>query len=190
MDAVGRKQAAAHRLESLPLTHQLLALPAEGSLAFFLLGGNSHDTEGLAIAPHEAVEALAQGKSIELVGLHALVALVPDLGLHHVVGHPHLGELTVEVVAERPRLIASEDIPGEALLFGHEAQEPLEAHLLDRLRSRSVDLSAHVKPLRVGVDAELDRFAGFVRIGFCFRIHRLSGWQLSPPPDNPMPSSS
>jgi len=47
-----------------------------------------------------------------------------------------------------------------------------------------------VIPFGVGVDAELDRFAGFGRIGFCFSIHGLSGWRVSPPPDNPMPSSS
>jgi hypothetical protein len=32
----------------------------------------------------------------------------------------------------------------------------------------------------VGVDAELDRFTGFVSVGLCFGIHRLSGWRLSP----------
>jgi hypothetical protein len=76
------------------------------------------------------------------------------------------------------------------LRFGHQAQEPLNGHLLDWLRGGAVDLPPDVIPLGVGVDAELDRFTGFVRIGFCFRIHWLSGWRLSPPPDNPMPSSS
>ena len=27
-------------------------------------------------------------------------------------------------------------------------------------------------------------------IGFWIGIHRVSGWRISPPPDNPMPSSS
>jgi hypothetical protein len=53
-----------------------------------------------------------------------------------------------------------------------------------------VDLPADVIPHGVGVDAELDRFTGFGRIGFCLGIHRLSGWRLSPPSDNPMPSVS
>ena len=45
-----------------------------------------------------------------------------------------------------------------------------------RLRRGAVDLPADVIPLDVGVDAELDRFIGFVRIGFCYGFHRLSGW--------------
>jgi hypothetical protein len=79
-----------------------------------------------------------------------------------------------------------------SLLLGHEAQQPLEGHLLDRLRRCAVDLPADEMPLGVGVDAELDRFTGFGRIGFGFGFgfHRLSGWRLSPTPDNPMPSSS
>jgi hypothetical protein len=59
-----------------------------------------------------------------------------------------------------------------------------------QLKPRHVDLPTDGKPLGVTVDAELDRFSGFVRIGFCFGIHRLSGWRIPPPPDNPMPSSS
>ena len=45
-------------------------------------------------------------------------------------------------------------------------------------------------PYGVGINAELDRFTGFGRIGFWFGIHCLSGWRVSHPPDNPMPSSS
>ena len=40
-----------------------------------------------------------------------------------------------------------------------------------RLRRGPVDLLVHVVPLRVGVDAELNRFAGFGRIVFFFRFH-------------------
>jgi hypothetical protein len=35
-------------------------------------------------------------------------------------------------------------------------QQSVEAHLLDRLRGCSVELPGDVKPLGVGVDAELD----------------------------------
>lgn len=78
----------------------------------------------------------------------------------------------------------------QSLLLGHEAQQPLEGHLLDGLRRGAVDLPSDEIPLRVSIDAELDRFTGFGRVGFCFGIHRLSGWRVSPPPDNPMPSIS
>ena len=61
----------------------------------------------------------------------------------------------MEVVSERPGLITSEDLEREALLFGHEAKEAVEGHLLDWLRGGSVELAGDVKPL-VGVDAELD----------------------------------
>lgn len=81
----------------------LLAHPVEGSLSFLIFGGK-HDPEGLAVASHEPVELMAQGERIELVGLHALVTLVPDLGLLHVVGHAHPRRIAARVVAKRPRL--------------------------------------------------------------------------------------
>ena len=90
--------------------------------------------------------------------------------------------------AEGPRLVTGEDLSREALLFRHKTQQSVEGHLLDRLRGGPVELATDVKPLRVGVDAELDRVVEFGRIGFCFGIHRVSGWRISPPPDNPMPS--
>ena len=69
---------------------------------------------------------------------------------------------------------------GEALLFGHEEQQPVEGHLLDRLRGGSVELATDVKPLGVGVDSELDRGVEFTRIGFCFGIHRCQVGGLIP----------
>lgn len=61
----------------------------------------------------------------------------------------------MEVVAERPRLVTGEDLPGESLLLGHEAKQSVEGHLLDRLRGGPVELATDVKPLGVGVDSEL-----------------------------------
>ena len=80
----------------------------------------------------------------------------------------------MEVVAEGPGLVAGEDLASEA-------QQSVEGHLLDRLRGGSVELTGDVEPLRVGVDAELDRGVEFGRIGFCCSIHRLSGWGFYPP---------
>ena len=70
------------------------------------------------------------------------------------------------------------------------AKKPRQAHLLHRLRRRPVHLPGHVIPLRVGVDSELDRFKGFIRIGFRICVHGSSGWRVPSPPDNPMPSIS
>jgi hypothetical protein len=58
------------------------------------------------------------------------------------------------------------DLPGEVLLFGHEMEEPINVHLLHRLRLGTLELPGHVIPLRVGVDSELDRI-----VGFCFLCH-------------------
>ena len=46
------------------------------------------------------------------------------------------------------------DLVGEALLFGHEVQEPIKVHFLRRLQGRPVELPRRVIPLRVGVDSE------------------------------------
>ena len=100
------------------------------------------------------------------VVLHPLAPLVPVLGLHHVIGHPLGRQPPVQVVAERARLIARVDLPGQALLFGHEAHKPFEGHLLDRLRRGPVHLPGDVKPLGAGVNSELDRGAGFGRLQF------------------------
>ena len=62
----------------------------------------------------------------------------------------------MEVVAERPGLVTRIDLSSKALLFGHEAQQSVEGHLLDRLRGGSVELATDVEPLGVGVDTELD----------------------------------
>ena len=88
--------------------------------------------------------------------------------MHHQVAHPQRLELAVQVVAESPGLVTGVDFAGEALLFGHEAQQRIGGHLLHRLRRRPVELPGHVIPLRVGVDAELDRVVGFGRICFVF----------------------
>ena len=82
------------------------------------------------------------------------------------------------------------EIPAQALLLADKSQKPRKAHLLHRLGRRPVHLPGHVIPRRVGVDTELDRFTGFIRIGFRFSVRGLSGWRVSPPPDNPMPSFS
>ncbi len=69
-------------------------------------GGHPHDAEGLLVASREAVHPLAEGQRVEPVVLDALALLVPVLGLHHVVGTAHFREATVQVVAERSRLVA------------------------------------------------------------------------------------
>ena len=65
--------------------------------------------------------------------------------------------------ATATRLVARVDFPGQALLLGHEVQQAIKVHLLHRLRGGPVQLPGHVIPLRVGVDAELDRGVGFGR---------------------------
>ena len=54
-----------------------------------------------------------------------------------------------EAAGENPlaggsRLVAGEDLAGEALLFGDKTQQPVEGHLLDRLRRGSVELTGDV----------------------------------------------
>ena len=78
----------------------------------------------------------------------------------------------MEVIAESAGLVTSEDLAGKSLLLGHEAKEAVEGHLLDRLRGGSVELATDVKPLGVGVDAELDRGVELSRIDLCMGIHR------------------
>ena len=102
VDAVGGQETSSHRLEALAFAHDLLALPGEGPVALLVLAGHTHDTEGLAVAPGEAVEPLAMSEGVEAVVLHSLAALVPVQGLDDLVGHAHRGELAIEVVAEGP----------------------------------------------------------------------------------------
>jgi hypothetical protein len=80
--------------------------------------------------------------------------------------HPGRLELAVQVIAESAGLVTCVDFAGEALLIDNEAQQRLEGHLLHRLRRGPVEFSGDVIPLRVGVDAELDRVVGFG--SFCF----------------------
>lgn len=100
--------------------------------------------------------------------LAALAALVPVLRPHDVIGHPQSGELVVQSVTEGSRLAAGVDFAGHSLLPGHEVQQALEVHFLQRLRGRPVQLPGDVDviPLRVGVDPELDRFVGLGIGGF------------------------
>ena len=46
----------------------------------------------------------------------------------------------------------------------NKTQQPAEGHLLDRLGRGAVKLAGDVKPLGVGVDAELDRGGEFSRM--------------------------
>lgn len=54
----------------------------------------------------------------------------------------------------------------QALLLGHEVQEPIKVHLLHCLRGSPGQLRALLIPLRVGIDAGLDRGLGFGRSKF------------------------
>ncbi|MGI9244519.1 MAG: hypothetical protein ACR2RV_27205 [Verrucomicrobiales bacterium] len=74
----------------------------------------------------------------------------------------------MQVIAENPGLVTGVDFAGEILLFGHEAQQLLEGHLLHRLRRGTVELPGDAIPLRVGVDSEFDRVVGFG--SFCFVV--------------------
>lgn len=64
------------------------------------------------------------------------------------------------------------NLTSEALLIGHKTQQSVEGHLLDRLRGGFAKLATDVKPLGMGVDAELDWLAesfgksSFARAGF------------------------
>ena len=104
--------------------------------------------------------------------------------------HAHRGELSAEVIAEGPRLVAGEALSVEAPLLDDEARQAVDDHHLGRQRSGPVALAIDGEPLGVGVDAELDGGVVFGRIGFCMGIHRLSGWRVASTPDNPMPSIS
>ena len=80
MDAVGGQETSSHRLETLALAHDLLPLPGEGPVALLILALHAHEAEGLAVAPGETVEPLAEGHRIKPVVLHSLATLVPVLG--------------------------------------------------------------------------------------------------------------
>ena len=133
-------------------------------------------------------EKINHMKNILFLFLLAAVAML--LPGHLVASVEHDTKIPQLAFAAQDRLVTSENLAGKALLFGHKTQQPVEGHFLDRLRGGSVELATDVKPLGVGVGAELDCGAEFGRDGFCFGIHRVSGWRISPPPDNPMPSSS
>ena len=104
-----------------------------------------------------------------------LTSSVPVLMLHDVVGTTQRRQLPVQVVPESTGLVASVDLPGQPLLPGNEAKQPVERHFLDRLRSGPVNLACHVKPLGMGIDTQLDRRLQFGRISLFFSVHGSSG---------------
>lgn len=77
---MGGQETSSHRLETLALAHDLLPLPGEGPVALLILALHAHEAEGLAVAPGETVEPLAEGHRIKPVVLHSLATLVPVLG--------------------------------------------------------------------------------------------------------------
>jgi hypothetical protein len=153
-----RQQASTHGRQALPLTHQLLALPDHGPFAFLLLAGHAHDAERLLVAPHVAIQSLAQGQRIEPVIFDSLASIIPILGLHDEVGHSHRCKPSMQMISERPRLVTGVDLPGQFLLPGDKEEQLLKGHLLDRLWRGAIDLTAHVVPLGMRVDAKFDRF--------------------------------
>ena len=66
----------------------------------------------------------------------------------------------MQVEPERTGFITGHDFTGKLLLFDHEEHELVAGHFLNRLWSRSVDLTACPVVFGDGVDAEFDRFAG------------------------------
>ena len=82
--------------------------------------------------------------------------------------HGSVGEAELDVAlhpAQQGLVVTEFDSQVESVLPGHEAEQALEGHLLDRLRSGPVELPGDVKPLGVGVDPEFDCFTGFGMIG-------------------------
>jgi len=86
--------------------------------------------------------------------------------------HPHH--------AEGSSLVAGVDLAGEVLLSSHEAQQPIKVHLLNRLRRGPIELQGGVVPLRVGVDAELDRVLGLGSSCSAFSHHGCPGGSFHP----------
>ena len=108
----------------------------------------------------KTIQTLTQRCGIEPVILHPFAALIPVLGLHHVVLDAEFLQPTVQVEPERTRFITSHHVTGELLLFNHKEHELLIGHLLHGLRSRPVDLTAYPVILGVGVNAEFDGVVG------------------------------
>jgi len=116
------QQASAHGRQALPLTHQLLALPAHGAFAFLFLGGHAHNAERLLVVPHSAIQPLAQGQRIEPVVFDSLASGIPILGLHDKVGHAHRFKPSTQMISKRIRLVTSVDAPSQLLQPGDKEQ--------------------------------------------------------------------
>jgi hypothetical protein len=135
--------------------------------------GNAHDAECLLVAPHVAIQPLAQGQRIEPVVFDSLAPFVPFLRLHDEVGRAHRFKPSMQMIPKRSRLLTGVDPPGQRLLPGDKEQQLLKCHLLGRLRRGAIDLTADVLPLGMRVDAALDRFVWFAGVRSSLGCHRF-----------------
>lgn len=78
------------------------------------------------------------------------------------------------------RHAAGVDLPGQPLLPGNKAKQPVKSHLLDRLRSGPVNVPGDLKPLSMGIIPQLDRRLQFGRIWLFFGVHGSSGSRFGP----------
>lgn len=87
-------------------------------------------------------------------------------------------------------ILLGEEFSGEAPLLGDEVWQPVDGHLLDRLRSGPVELAVDVKPLGEGLERRLDRGAEF-SWGWClyFSLKYCQNAAYAPH-DIPKPSCS
>jgi len=77
------------------------------------------------------------------------------------------------MIPKRPRLVTRIDLSGQFLLPGDKEEQLLKGHLLDRLWRGAIDLTAHVVPLGMRVDAEFDRFVLFAGVWSILGCHSL-----------------
>jgi hypothetical protein len=73
----------------------------------------------------------------------------------------------MQMETEGARLVTGHHFVCEHLLFYHEQEQFLAGHLLDRLRRRAIDPTAHPIKFGLGVNAEFDRFVRGNGLGGC-----------------------
>jgi hypothetical protein len=79
---------------------------------------------------------------------------------------PFCAAVELRVVSPSTGLVKGLHFTEQTLLFRHEMQEPINLHLLCRLRSVPAQFPGHIIPLRMGVDAEFERILRFGSFSF------------------------
>lgn len=108
------------------------------------------------------------------VNITDTVEFIQVLGVRHVVLDAEFLEAAMQMEPESPGFVTAHDFTREPLLFKHNKKKQfVVGHLLNRLGSRAIDLTAYPVISGMGVDPEFDRFVGETGLGGCFGAHRF-----------------